>query len=203
MSFISSSLSGVTTAACALRPALFFWLNLITMLSQSGETAEYECPLHLAVLTEVSQEIALLFPFEPVALAVLKHLLLFLEAYLLGKGKRVLVLLTLLCRAWMYPYIEIQRLLLAKMLHTVFQFSFHCPGFIDDMVAVIVIYGGLAPAEIILQPETRASVGHLSLDELRILFQFIWQSAHNELILCSWSKDSNVLGNTEIAHNIY
>lgn len=31
--FISSSLSGVTTAACALRPALFFWLNLITMLS--------------------------------------------------------------------------------------------------------------------------------------------------------------------------
>ena len=33
ISFISSSLSGVTTAACALRPALFFWLNLITMLS--------------------------------------------------------------------------------------------------------------------------------------------------------------------------
>lgn len=41
------------------------------------------------------------------------------------------------------------------------------------------------------------------LDELGILFLFIWKSAHNELILCLWSKGNNGVCDTKIAHNIY
>ena len=130
--------------------------------------------LVVLVLTKISEEVAFFLSFDAVALAVFKHLLLLLKAYLLSKLESVLVLLTLLRRAGMQPHIEIYRLLLPKVLDTIFGFSFHCPRLVEDRIAVIVIYGGFAPTEIILQPEARTSVGHLSLDELRILFQFIW-----------------------------
>lgn len=110
------------------------------------------------MLPEVPEEITLLFPFQAVTLSVFKHLLFFLKPYLLGEGDGVLVLLPFLSRAGMNPHIQIKGLLLAQVLHLVFKFSFHRPGFIYDMVAVIIIDGRFAPAEIILQPEARASI---------------------------------------------
>ena len=142
---------------------------------------------------EVAQEITLFFSIESVSLAVFKHLLLFLKAYLLGELERVLVLLSLLRRARSQLYIEIQSLFLAVVLHSVFRLPFHCPGGIEDGIAVIIIYRGLGSAEIIFEDKARPAIRHGILHQLRILFQFIWLSTHNQLILWLWSKDNAVL----------